>query len=146
MLNAPKIECELCYMGCLWLQCSRRRPLAALTCAVKRCQPWFAIVHLWPPWFGADGLKKPHLGALDYHLFKDHHCPWLSDIPFTYISSSDIRSSMTLGLCFWEYTVFWLALCAHYQKWSSFPVHAENWSRWLVEQRLLSGSCDGWHW
>lgn len=97
--SAPKIECELCYMGCLWLQCSLGRPLAALTCAVKRCQPWFAIVHLWSPWVGADGLKKPHSGALNYHLFKDYCCPWLSDIHFTYISSSDIRSSMTLGLC-----------------------------------------------
>lgn len=61
--NAPRIERELCYMGCLWLQCSRGRPLAALTCAVKRCQPWFAIVHLWSPWFGADGLKRPPLGS-----------------------------------------------------------------------------------
>lgn len=54
--SSPKIEFELSHMGCLWLLCSLWRPLAALTCAVKRCQLWFAIVHLWSPWFTADGF------------------------------------------------------------------------------------------
>lgn len=130
-------------MGCLWLQCSLGRPLATLTCAVKRCQPWFAIVHLWSPRFGADGLKKPHSGALDYHLFKDHCCPWLPDIHFTYIRSSDVRSSMTLGL-FLSVSFCWLLLCAHPQVRGGFWVPAENCGR-LVEQRLLSGTSDRWH-
>lgn len=54
--SSPKIEFELSHMGCLWLLCSLWRPLAALTCADKRCQLWFAIVHLWSPWFTADGF------------------------------------------------------------------------------------------
>lgn len=93
-----KRGCEHSFMACLWLQRSLGRPLATLTCALRRCQPWFAIVHLCAPWFSADGLEKPSWANPRFSSTYGPSLPWLAVIHFTCFKSSEIRSNMTLWL------------------------------------------------
>lgn len=113
---------NLAVWAVFWLRCSLGRSLAALTCTVRRCQAWFVWYIL-----GVHGsvlmVFKSPTEALDYHLLTDHHCPV---IHVTCISSSNVRSSMMLGL----YTFFWLVLLCSHSDMQQLPSSLFNLYKW----------------
>lgn len=144
----PEIECELSYMGYLWLQRSLGRPLASLTCAVKRCQPWFVLYI-----FGLHGsvlmVFKSPTGELSIIIYLRTIAVLSFSAPalvLQYKVKHDIRAIFIyLSI---------LLLCAHNQICGSFLVQARTLlffqpNRWLNgEQRihLKSFLLTSWMW